>query len=97
MVEATQLLAKSIHAAVHVLAGDTGSGPSKCLVYEEHNPCVRGILFSEKTDNKNVCEVPVSARERESRAGKWWSGEGEARESVVDAAVLSDELGGDVV
>lgn len=60
-------------------------------------PCVRGILFSEKTDNKNVCEVPVSARERESRAGKWWSGGGEARESVVDAAVLSDELGGDVV
>lgn len=33
--EATQLLAKSTRAAVHMLAGYPGSGPSKCSVYEE--------------------------------------------------------------
>ena len=39
-----------LHAAVHVLAGDTGSGPSKCLVYEEtQSLCARHLIHQENT------------------------------------------------
>ena len=39
-----------LHAAVHVLAGDTGSGPSKCSVYEEtQSLCARHLIHQENT------------------------------------------------